>query len=145
MFNCVALKSPDVNGIIYELSSAVLLTRMLADHAADSGERIVLTDELNRIIISSFIDESDITRDINMGRALCNAGNGLEALKLTAAVLNVLFKIIPESLDGLDCHSGCLGTDRTVCGTVDGISHLLDLIQIFDSSLTVEHRIDKIL
>ena len=55
MLNRIFLKSADINRIVNHGSSAAYLTRMLADHAADCGKRIVLSNKGNRVIVTAFM------------------------------------------------------------------------------------------
>ena len=64
-----SLKTADIDCIVYDVTTATCLTRMFADKTTGGREWIVLTDQADRICVTSFSDKSDISRNIYMCRA----------------------------------------------------------------------------
>jgi hypothetical protein len=53
----------------------MFLTGMFADISTASGERIILPDETESILVSARFGKRDIAGDIDMGRASFDTGN----------------------------------------------------------------------
>lgn len=93
----VALQPADVDGIVHDLTAAVLFARMLADETADTGERVVLADEPHGVGIALLADESDVARHVHIRRAAGHARHGVER-RGADPVFDVGQIIVPEGL-----------------------------------------------
>ena len=64
---------PDIDGIIDQVSTAALLTWMLTDHGTCSWQRVITTDQVDRICVITLMNVCNVTRNINMCRTECHA------------------------------------------------------------------------
>ena len=90
-----------------------MLAGMLANQAADAGEGVVLPDEAHRVGISSRADEGNIAGDVDMGRAVCDAGHRREGGD-AASGMDVAEIIIPEGRKAVKDDAGRLMPDGAV-------------------------------
>ena len=122
------LDAADVDGIIHHVSAAACLAGMLADKGTGRRERVVLADELDRILISTGTDKGNITRNIHMCRTQCNTGYRLGQSAGAAVVAHVFLIIIPESLHAPQYHVGGFVADGTVCGIRNGLGGFFNAV-----------------
>ena len=122
------LDAADVDGIIHHVSAAACLAGMLADKGAGRRERVVLTNELDRILIPTGTDKGNITRNIHMCRTQRNAGYRLGQSAGAAVVAHMLLIIIPEALHAPQYHVGGFVADGTVCGIRNGLGGLFNAV-----------------
>ena len=96
-FACIVsghtFQSTDIDGIIYDISTAAGLTRMLADKTAGCRERIILTDQTNCVGVTPLSGQCNISWDINMCRTKRNARYRLCIVAGTASLTD-MFLII---------------------------------------------------
>ena len=96
-FACIVsghtFQSTDIDGIIYDISTAAGLTRMLADKTAGCRERIILTDQTNFVGVTPLSGQCNISWDINMCRTKRNARYRLCIVAGTASLTD-MFLII---------------------------------------------------
>ena len=109
-----SLKTADIDCIVYDVTTAACLTRMFADKTTGGREWIVLTDQADRICVTSFSDKSDISRNIYMCRAQRYTRNRLCVLAGTSSLAHMFFIVFPTSHQTLVNHVSCFIPDRTV-------------------------------
>ena len=115
----VALQPADVDGIVHDLTAAVLFARMLADETADTGERVVLADEPHGVGIALLADESDVARHVHIRRAASHARHGVER-RGADPVFDVGHIIVPEGLQPVEHEARGLKSDGAVGAVVNG-------------------------
>ena len=86
-------QSTDIDGVIYDISTAAGFTRMLADKTAGCREWIILTDQTNCVSVTPLSGQCNISRDINMCRTKRNARYRLCIVAGTASLTD-MFLII---------------------------------------------------
>ena len=86
-------QSTDIDGIIYDISTAAGFTRMLTNKTAGCRERIILTDQTDCVSITALSGQCDISRDINMCRTERNARYRLCIVAGTASLTDMFFII----------------------------------------------------
>ena len=69
----VFFNTTDIDGIIDQVSAAALLTWMLTDHGTCSWQRVITTDQVDRICVITLMNVCNVTRNINMCRTECHA------------------------------------------------------------------------
>ena len=89
MLYSILLQTADIDRIIDQRSAAAGLAGVLADQAAGDRKRIVLADEADRVVVAAGAGEGDVARDVDVRGTFAVARNGLKALAVTAAGLNV--------------------------------------------------------
>ena len=107
-------QSPDIDRIIYNITSAAGFTGMLTDKTAGSGEWIVLANQTDGISITSFPYKGNISRDIHMGRTERNTWDRLFVLAGTSFLADMFFIIFPASDKTLIDHMCGFIPDGTV-------------------------------
>ena len=91
---------------------------MLTDEGAGRGERIVLADEADSVLIPACPDEGNIAGNVNICRAKGNAGNGfVKAAK--AGSFKVSFIVLSETVQTAQNHLRRFIADCTVGSGVD--------------------------
>ena len=86
-------QSTNIDGIIYDISTAAGLTRMLTNKTAGCRERIILTDQTDCVSVTALSGQCDISRDINMCRTERNARYRLCIVAGTASLTDMFFII----------------------------------------------------
>ena len=143
MLDREALQSTDVDRIIYERTTAANLTRMLTDEAAGRRHRVILTDQLHRILITLLMNEGNVAWDVHMCRALPYTWHRLAMHALAAAMLDMLHIVIAEAAQSLEHHTCRLGTDRTVRRHIDTLCRVLQHLQGKHVRRTIQYLSDQ--
>ena len=143
MLDREALQSTDVDRIVYERTAAANLTRMLTDETAGRRHRVILTDQLHRILIALVMDEGNVARDVHMCRALPYTRHRLAVHALAAAMPDMLYIVIAEAAQSLEHHTCRLGTNRTVRRHIDTLCRVLQHLQGKHVRRTIQHLADQ--
>ena len=138
----VALQPADVDGIVHDLTAAVLFARMLADETADTGERVVLADEPHGVGIALLADESDVARHVHIRRAAGHARHGVER-RGADPVFDVGHIIVPEGLQPVEHEARGLKPDGAVGAVVNGGGAAAHGAEIVRRSAAIEDLLQK--
>ena len=139
MINSHTLQTPDINRRIQKSPAAAALAGMLTDQRTDRRQRIIVNDQLHRIGIPAFSDQSYIPRNVDMGRAGSHTRNAFRPFRKADAFFDVGYIFVPKSRDAFQDHFGGFRADRAVCGNRDVSCQMLDLIQVSQSCFIIQH------
>ena len=95
---CHAFQTTNVNRSVNYATTATSFTGMFADKSAGGGEGIVFADEFNCISVTTFANESDVTGDVNLCRAKCNARNGSVYAAMAFTGFDVVNVVVAETV-----------------------------------------------
>ena len=139
-----ALDAADVHRVVHHAAAAVCLARVLADIAAYRGEGVFLSDQTNRIIITSRTHERDITRNIDAGRTERHAGHRMVPAEQAAAVLNMRHIVVAEALHALEHHARRLVADSAVRRVLNNARGLFNKVNRLRRRSRVQHAFQQL-
>jgi len=92
---------PDGQRLVDLVSGTFTLAGVMADTAADAGERMLLLEEFQGLVVPAVIDQGDITLDADMGRTggLAGRGSALADTETAGDSLWILFKNSPSKVN----------------------------------------------
>ena len=142
--NRKALQTADVDGVVHHPAAALGLAGVLAHIGAGGGERIVLPDQLDRVVVPALPDQRHIAGHIHMGGTGGDARHGVAQAADAAAVEDVLLIVLPEATDALEHHVGPLVADGAVGGIGDDLGGALDQVDGLQGGGAVQHLLDQV-
>ena len=95
---CHAFQTTNVNRSVNHATTATSFTGMFADKSTGGGEGIVFANEFYCISVTTFANESDVTGDVNLCRAKCNARNGSIYAAVAFTGFNVVNVVVAETV-----------------------------------------------
>ena len=116
---------------------------MLTDETTGRRHRVILTDQLHRVLITLIMDEGNVARDVHMRRALPYTRHRLAVHALAAAMPDMLYIVIAEAAQSLEHHTCRLGPDCTVRRHIDTLCRVLQHLQGKHVRRTIQHLADQ--
>ena len=138
-----AFDTANIDRVVHHAAAAARLTGMLADIAADRGERVVLADQAHRVVIPVRANQGDVAGDIHARGAEGYAGDRLVQAEQAAAMLHMREIVLAEALHALQNHARGFVTDRAVCGILDNAGGFFDQVNGFDRGGGVKYAFEK--
>jgi hypothetical protein len=129
VLNGEALEAADVHGVVDHAATAVHLAGMLADKAADQGQRVVLADELHGIRVAACLHQADVAGDVHARRAAGDAGHELALREAAGVLLDMVLEVVAEAADGGERHVAGLVANGAVGREVDRARRALDEVE----------------
>ena len=117
---------------------------MLTDIGTGCGERIVLTDQANRIRVASFLHQRDVTGDVHAGGTQRDTGHGVLQTTQAAVMQDMFLIIVPEALQAHQDQIGRVDPDGTIRAVHDDLGGIFDPAQDAYVRLPVQHFTDHV-
>ena len=139
------LQAADVNRCVNHAATAACFTRMLADEAAGSRERIILADELNSVGITASANEGDVAGDVDLCRAQSHAGDRVMDIDRAFALFDVVDIILTEAFEACEHHFGSFEADSAVCAVSNVLRGAFDKVKSVHVGFAVQNILHKML